>query len=112
MSEVGRTLEANMQRLYRKVLREFGIDTRGLSDAEIAKGAKTVSRLSADDCRLPPSKRIDRVKVRAEWRAFCASVNTKRGKPSSDRNRDRHSPGYMRDYMRRRRAAQSGRPPR
>jgi hypothetical protein len=32
-------------------------------------------------------------------------VNTK-PKPSSDRNRDRHSPGYMRDYMRRRRAKQ------
>jgi hypothetical protein len=30
-------------------------------------------------------------------------VNTKR---KSDRNRDRHSPGYMRDYMRRRRAKQ------
>jgi hypothetical protein len=27
-------------------------------------------------------------------------LNTKPGKPSSDRNRDRHSLGYMRDYMR------------
>jgi hypothetical protein len=32
-------------------------------------------------------------------------VNTKPSEPSSDRNRDRHSPGYMREYMRRRRAA-------
>lgn len=31
-------------------------------------------------------------------------VNTKSDKPRSDRNRDRHSPGYMREYMRRRRA--------
>src|SRR5262249_34950830 len=34
------------------------------------------------------------------------AVNTKLSKPSSDRTRDRHSPGYMREYMRRRRAAQ------
>jgi hypothetical protein len=34
--------------------------------------------------------------------ADAEPVNTK---PSSDRNRDRHSPGYMREYMRRRRAA-------
>jgi len=34
------------------------------------------------------------------------AVNTKPDKPRSDRNRDRHSPGYMRDYMRRRRATQ------
>jgi hypothetical protein len=35
------------------------------------------------------------------------AVNTK---PSSDRSRDRHSPGYMREYMRRRRAAQKPSP--
>lgn len=34
------------------------------------------------------------------------SRNTKDA-PSSDRNRDRHSPGYMREYMRRRRAKQN-----
>jgi DNA anti-recombination protein RmuC len=34
-------------------------------------------------------------------------VNTK---PSSDRNRDRHPPGYMREYMRQRRAAQKKQP--
>jgi hypothetical protein len=32
-------------------------------------------------------------------------VNTK---PSSERNRDRHPPGYMREYMRQRRAAERG----
>jgi hypothetical protein len=111
MSEAGRTLEAKMLRIYRKVLRELGIDTRALSDAEIKKGAKIVDRLSLDACVLPPSKRPDRAKARADWQAFRARVNTTPGKPSSDRTRDRHSPGYMREYMRRRRAAQSGFPP-
>jgi hypothetical protein len=42
------------------------------------------------------------------------AVNTTKGKPrTGDRhrtpNRDRHSPGYMRAYMRRRRALKRGR---
>jgi hypothetical protein len=82
-------LDSKLLRIYRKILRELGIDTRALSDAEIAKGGKMVARLSADTCHLPPSKRIDRAKARADWQAFCARVNTTPGKPSSDRNRDR-----------------------
>jgi len=47
--------------------------------------------------------------VTAKPKPAAGKFNTK-PKPSSDRNRDRHSPGYMReymrDYMRRRRAKQ------
>ena len=43
-------------------------------------------------------------KAKPKPKPTAKPVNTKPGKPSSDRNRDRHSPGYMRDYMRRRRA--------
>ena len=43
-------------------------------------------------------------KPKAKAKPTAKPVNTKPSKPSSDRNRDRHSPGYMRDYMRRRRA--------
>jgi hypothetical protein len=86
-----------------KLLRLCGIDTRGLSAAEIAKGAKLAARVTREDCGLRGCVRVDSKAV-AEWQAFRARINTR--KPSSDRNRDRHSPGYMRDYMRRRRAAQ------
>jgi hypothetical protein len=103
---MGQEEEAKMLRIYRKILRELGIDTRALSDAEITKGAKIAARLSADTCHLPPSKLPDRAKLLAEWQAFRARVNTTPGKPSSDRSLDRHSPGYMREYMRRRRAAE------
>lgn len=51
----------------------------------------------------------------ARWEAAAEPVNTTKPKPrSADRhlepNRDRHSPGYMREYMKRRRAAQKQRP--
>jgi hypothetical protein len=43
---------------------------------------------------------------KAKPKPTAESVNTKPGKASpDDRNRDRHSPGYMREYMRKRRAA-------
>jgi hypothetical protein len=100
------SVEAKLLRIYRKVLHELGIDTNALSDAEIKKGAKIVDRLSLEACVLPPSKRPDKAKARADWQVFRSRVNTEPGKPSSGRNRDRHSPGYMREYMRRRRAAE------
>ena len=48
--------------------------------------------------------RPETVNTRPAAKPTAKPVNTK-PKPSSDRSRDRHSPGYMRDYMRGRRAA-------
>ena len=115
-SKAGRIPEAKLLRIYREVLREYGIDTRRLSDAEVKKGGKIVEVWTQNDCAVP---RPNKAKALADWQAFRALVNTKHNrpggepgdtKPSSDRNRDRHSPGYMREYMRQRRAAQSDRP--
>jgi hypothetical protein len=36
----------------RELLRLFGVDTRGLSAAEIAKGAKLAARMGREDCGL------------------------------------------------------------
>lgn len=93
----------------REILRRCGIDTRGLSAAEIAKGAKLAARVGREDCGLRGCVR-DRSNVLAEWQAFLSRVAAAKKPRSADRhrepNRDRHAPGYMRDYMRRRRAAQ------
>jgi hypothetical protein len=49
-----------------------------------------------------PEPAADPVNTKPEPEPEPEPVNTK---PRSDRHRDRHSPGYMREYMRRRRAA-------
>jgi hypothetical protein len=99
----------------RAMLRMCGLDPHGLSAAEIAKGAGILARLSRDVCS--GGTPVKWAKAAAEWQAFVTakagsgpSVNTAAKKPrTADRhrepNRDRHSPGYMRNYMRRRRAA-------
>jgi hypothetical protein len=55
-----------------RILGLIGIDTRGLSIAEIAQGAGIAARLSREDCA--GGARVDKVKAAAEWRAFCARV--------------------------------------
>jgi hypothetical protein len=91
----------------RALLRMCGLDPRGLSATKIAKGAGILARLTRDNCSGgTPAKRA---KAAAEWEAFFNTTNATPKPRTADRhrepNRDRHSPGYMRDYMRRRRAA-------
>jgi hypothetical protein len=89
----------------RAALRMFGVDPRGLSAAELAKGAAILGRLTREPCGggRPPNK----AKAAAEWEAFfnAAAKKPRTADRHREPNRDRHSPGYMRDYMRRRRAA-------
>jgi hypothetical protein len=70
-----------------------------LSERMNARSSATMARISAEKAQL---KYADAGKL--------AAKPVKHQKSGSDRNRDRHSPGYMReymrDYMRRRRAAQ------
>jgi hypothetical protein len=62
--------------------------------------------------RTPRKRPSGGVNTKPKPKPTPTLVNTKpKSKPvnttrKSDRNRDRHSPGYMRDYMRRRRAKQ------
>jgi hypothetical protein len=58
-----------MARHDRKILRQLGINTRGLSAAEIAKGAKIASHLLWEPCNAgrPPNQ----AKAAAEWQAFA-----------------------------------------
>jgi hypothetical protein len=62
----------------RDVLRLIGLDVRGLSDTEIAKGAKLAARVSREDCGLPPAARVNKPKAIAEWQAFLKRIGQSR----------------------------------
>jgi hypothetical protein len=56
----------------RKLLRMFGIDTRRLSAAEVAKGAKIIARLTKEPCSA--GRPVNHAKAVADFEAFRARV--------------------------------------